>query len=129
MGLLCTFWVTSISKPLSKDVSGNRGSSRARHHPRPFPDTALSLSVSPPSHANIVLQNVAPSADEEGQLPLLPKGPCVYPRCIVMTGKISFTSQHFFPFFNFLLGAKSRQALGDVRALTGFCGCHWLLQE
>lgn len=35
----------------------------------------------------------------------------------------------FFPFFNFLLGAKSQQALGDVRALTGFCGCHWLLQE
>lgn len=35
MAPLCGSWVTSTSKPLPKDVAGNRGSSRARHDARP----------------------------------------------------------------------------------------------
>lgn len=80
-GPLCTSWVTSISKPLPNGVAGSQGSSEARHHTRPIPDIALSISVSLPFHANIILQNIAPRADEEGQLPLLPEGPHVSTSC------------------------------------------------
>lgn len=109
MAPLCASWVTSISKALPKDVPGNRGSSRARHHPHTLP-----WHCTVPPHAQIILQNITGWADGEGQLPLLPKGPREYLRCVVRTGKISFTSQSF-SFSNFPLGTKPRQALGAAR--------------
>lgn len=79
-GPLCTSWVSSISKPLPNRVAGSRGSHRARHHTRPVPDIALSLSVSPPFHTNII-QFITPRAKEEEQLPLRPEGPRVFTLC------------------------------------------------
>ena len=116
-GLLCTSLVTSISKPLPNRVAGSRESSGARHHTRPIPDIALSLLASPPSHANIILQNITPRADEAGQSSLLPEGPRVSPSsCYKGENFIHFTTA--FPFFNFPSGAKSLPSLGDARALT-----------
>lgn len=69
--------VTSIRKPHPNGAARSRGSRGASHHTHPIPDIALSLLASPPSHANIILQNITTRADEEGQFPLLPKGPRV----------------------------------------------------
>lgn len=86
------------------------------------PDITLtpSLSASPPSHANVILQNITPRADEERQfpLPLTPqRTTCIY---VVLLQRGKFHSlPNVFSFFSFPLGAKSLPSLGDARALAG----------
>lgn len=114
---------------LPKDASGNEGPAEpGTTLPLPWQGTVPSQFLCPPMPKSF-FKTLHAELMEKGNFPFLPKGPrvCIY-AVLLWQGRFhSLPSAS--PFFNFPLGAKSRRALGDARALTGSCSCCWLLQE
>lgn len=94
----------------------------------PSPTLLRPLSISLPSHSHVTLQSIAPWADEEGQFPLLPKGPHVSMSCY-------YEGENFIHFPTFFSFSISHRALNHcclwemLEPWQACCGCHGLLQE